>query len=206
MTIKLQQSDIGHINIALTGKMRSGKDTVARNLIRLMSEEYKVQTFAFGDSLKVYAKELFPDEFVNGRKPRDLFQWFGQTLRSRNEDVWINQLAKELNKYNTTYEALNKKVVNIITDLRQPNEYQFCKENGFYIIKVECDDAIRIKRMDGLNDNFDIKDLTHETERYIDTFDYDYLISTTHMSIEECEVRVKGLVRFINKKEKKRGK
>lgn len=206
MTIKLQQSDIGHINIALTGKMRSGKDTVARNLIRLMSEEYKVQTFAFGDSLKVYAKELFPDEFVNGRKPRDLFQWFGQTLRSRNEDVWINQLAKELNKYNTTYEALNKKVVNIITDLRQPNEYQFCKENGFYIIKVECDDAIRIKRMDGLNDNFDIKDLIHETERYIDTFDYDYVISTTHMSIEECEQRVKGLVGFINKKEKKRGK
>lgn len=205
MTIKLQQSDIGHINIALTGKIRSGKDTVARNLIRLMSEEYKVQTFAFGDTLKVYAKELFPDEFMDGRKPRDLFQWFGQTLRSRNEDVWINQLAKEINKYNTTYEALNKKVVNIITDLRQPNEYQFCKENSFYIIKVECDDAIRIKRMDGLNDNFDIKDLTHETERYIDTFDYNYVISTTHTNTEECEQRVKGLVEYINKKEKKRG-
>lgn len=206
MTIKLQQSDIGHINIALTGKMRSGKDTVARNLIRLMSEEYKVQTFAFGDSLKEFAKVLFPNEFKDDRKPRDLYQWFGQTLRSRDEDIWINQLVRELNKHNTTYEALNMKVVNVITDLRQPNEYQFCKENGFYIIKVECDDAIRIKRMDGLNDNFDIKDLTHETERYIDTFDYDYVISTTHMDVDECEQRVKGLVGFINKKEKKRGK
>lgn len=93
-------------------------------------------------------------------------------------------------------------IVNIITDLRQPNEYEFAKQNDFTIIKVECDDVVRLKRIQELNDDFDEKDLQHETETYIDSFDYDYLITTTHINKNELYHRVKELTELIQNKNK----
>lgn len=205
MSLQLQEQKNKTINIAITGKMRSGKDTVAKHLINLMSEQYKVHTIAFGDSLKYYAKQLFNDEFVDGRKPRELYQWFGQTLRMRDEDIWIKQLINSVNENNSSPDSDKTAVVNIITDLRQPNEYKFCKDNDFYILKVECDDSIRIKRMRDLSDNFVTNNLTHETEIFVDSYEADFTLVTSHINESECKERVKGLIEYINKNEEKRG-
>ncbi|MEJ7218392.1 AAA family ATPase [Staphylococcus gallinarum] len=205
MPLKLQEQNNPTINIAITGKMRSGKDTVAKNLINLMCEQYKVHAIAFGDSLKYYVKQLFNDEFADDRKPRELYQWFGQTLRMRDEDIWIKQLINSIDKNNSQPVPYNTTIVNIITDLRQPNEYKFCKDNGFYIVKVECDDSIRVKRMNNLSDNFDTNDLTHETESFVDSYEADYTLVTSHINEKECKERVIGLMEFINKNEKEKG-
>lgn len=203
----IKRQSTPHIYIALTGKMRSGKDTVAQQLaLQFRKEGFFVNKIAFGDALKVRAKELYPEEFIDNRKPRELYQWFGQTLRERNEDVWINQVAYRIN-------SINKKAkewgynpqVHIITDLRQPNEYQFCKDNNFIIVKVECDDVTRVQRVIALEDNYTPTDLHHDTESHIDSFDVTTTIDTSELSKDELftytkEIKDKAIKQFIHPK------
>lgn len=200
----IKRQSTPHIYIALTGKMRSGKDTVAKQLAKQFKKEtFHVNQIAFGDALKAKAKELYPEEFVEGKKPRELYQWFGQTLRERNEDVWVNQVAQFINKKNKdTQQWGYDPQVYIITDLRQPNEYQFCKDNNFIIIKVECDDVTRVNRMNALGDNYTPTDLHHDTETHIDSFDVTTTIDTSELSTDELntyveEIKDKALEKFI---------
>lgn len=193
-------NDSNHIKIALTGKMRSGKDTVARTIAEIIrrNTNYDVLIFSFGDSLKLFANFIFPHEFRENEKPRELYQWLGQTLRQRDEDIWIRHIIKEMNNNIKEISAYKgKKIISIITDLRQPNEYEFCKQNGFHIIKVECDDAVRLERMKESNDNFKREDLNHETERHIDLFEADYTLTTTHINEKELKERVREVLKSI---------
>lgn len=203
----IKQQSTPHIYIALTGKMRSGKDTVARYLsAQFRKEGFFVNRIAFGDALKAKAKELYPEEFTEGKKPRELLQWFGQTLRERNEDVWVNQVAQTINDKNKNSKqwGYNPQVY-IITDLRQPNEYQFCKDNNFIIIKIECDDITRINRMNVLGDNYTPTDLHHDTESHIDKFEVTCTIDTSELSKDELftyteEIKDKAIKQFITLK------
>jgi dephospho-CoA kinase len=154
------------MKIALTGKMRSGKDTVARYLY----DYYHFPCYAFGDKLKKSANELFYFELLDGEKPRELYQFFGQAMRKRAPDIWVHHLFEDVN-FAIEYCGATKI---LITDLRQPNEYERCKAEGFKIVRVNCDDDIRLKRMIERNDSFSKEDLEHETESYIDTFEVDY--------------------------------
>src|SRR5690625_4967805 len=98
--------------IILTGKLRSGKTTVSTYL----SNEYGFHVMAFGDALKRTADELFEGsdvypftpitqnilfsdgevEVVGYRKPRRLYQEYGQAMRSLDPDVWIRQVERSL--------------------------------------------------------------------------------------------------------------
>lgn len=203
----IKRQSTPHIYIALTGKMRSGKDTVARYLsAQFRKEGFFVNRIAFGDALKAKAKGLYPEEFTEGKKPRELFQWFGQTLRERNEDVWVNQVAQTINdKNNNSKQWGYNPQVYIITDLRQPNEYQFCKDNNFIIIKIECDDITRINRMNVLGDNYTPTDLHHDTESHIDKFEVTCTIDTSELSKDELftyteEIKDKAIKQFITLK------
>jgi dephospho-CoA kinase len=146
------------LKIALLGKMRSGKDTIGE----YAASKYGFVRYAFGDELKRYYHELFGK---TESKPREGYQWFGQICRSHDPDIWVRKCFENIHEQNV-----------IITDLRQPNEYERCLNEGFTFIKVHCDDDIRIKRILEKNDRFNTKDLQHETESYIDTYEYDYLI------------------------------
>jgi dephospho-CoA kinase len=154
------------LKVALIGKMRSGKDTLADYVI----EEYGFTQFAFGDGIREICRILFPEQMKEGNKPRSLLQGVGQKMRQIDNDVWVNKCFNEI--------EAEKGILNpIITDLRQPNEYKRCKDEGYIMIRVYCDDEIRIKRILEKNDKFDLKDLQHETELHIDTFEYDYIIN-----------------------------
>ncbi|MCS1350369.1 AAA family ATPase [Mechercharimyces sp. CAU 1602] len=151
------------MKIALTGKMRSGKSTVAEYL----SENYGFHSCAFGDTLKLFANKLFQPRQL---KDRQLYQWFGQTMRERESDIWVRHLDYAIYDLVTTGKNI------VITDLRQPNEYQYCREKGFAIIRVTCPDDIRLQRMRQEGDLFDETTLNHETEMYIDGFGVDFEI------------------------------
>jgi dephospho-CoA kinase len=148
------------LKIGLTGKARSGKDTVANYLV----ERHQFQRVAFGDSLKRYLSEIFPD-LINENKPRALLQRFGQSMREFDEDVWIKHA---LNKAN------GSKIV--ITDVRQPNEYRRLKELGYVIIRVESSIQSRFERMMALGDVFNENDLSDGTETVLDSYDVDFTI------------------------------
>jgi dephospho-CoA kinase len=150
-----------NVNIALVGKARSGKDSLAGYASLL----YDYTPFAFGDELKRYAHAIFG---VTGGKDRGLYQWFGQTMRERESDVWIRLLFEKV-------ASLRPQRV-IVTDCRQPNEHARLKAEGYVIIRVNASDETRLERMKRAGDTFTMADLTHDTESHIDGFAVDYEI------------------------------
>lgn len=163
------------MQIALFGKMRSGKDAIAEYAI----QEYDFYRFAFGDGIRKLCNEYFPELVSNGKKPRQLYQGVGQDLRKYSPDIWVNKCFSEIENKRVDYAMVTGEdgLKPIITDLRQPNEYKRCKEKGFTFIKVHADDKIRLQRMNEKGDSFALEDLNHETESHIDTFEYDYIIT-----------------------------
>jgi dephospho-CoA kinase len=160
------------VKIALCGRLRSGKDTVANHLyIR-----HSFNRVAFGDALKKNAHATFPwvSEFS---KPRALYQAYGQLMRQIDPDVWIKhaeQAVKGAIDFNVN--TGSEKIGVVITDLRQPNEYEWARANGFTIIRVTAPDEDRIARAKIAGDDFNEADLEHETESHIDGFAVDYEI------------------------------
>jgi dephospho-CoA kinase len=157
------------VKIALTGKLRSGKDTLANHLYI----KYGFSTAAFGDALKKNAHATFPwvSEFS---KPRALYQAYGQLMRQVDSEVWIKHAERAVSgaiDFNVNTGA--DKVGVVITDLRQPNEYEWARANGFTIIRVTAPDEDRLFRAKLAGDDFNEADLEHETESHIDGFAVD---------------------------------
>jgi dephospho-CoA kinase len=184
--------EVSIIKIALTGKLRSGKDTAANHLyIR-----HSFDRVAFGDALKKNAHAAFPwvSEFS---KPRALYQQFGQLMRQIEPDVWVKHAERAVSgaiDFNVHTGAENVGVV--ITDLRQPNEYEWAKANGFTIIRVTAPDEDRLLRAKLAGDSFTEADLEHETESHIDGFAVDYEIANDG-SVDELKARMDALLTHI---------
>jgi dephospho-CoA kinase len=164
--------EVSVVKIALTGKLRSGKSLVGNHLYI----KHSFNEVAFGDALKKNAHATFPwvSEFS---KPRALYQNFGQLMRQVDENVWIKHAERAVKgaidyRVNTGAERVGV----VITDLRQPNEYEWARDNGFTIIRVTAPDEDRIARAKIAGDDFTEADLAHETESHIDGFAVDYEI------------------------------
>lgn len=165
-------------NIALTGRMRSGKDAAAAYL----ADNYGYTRFAFGDELKRYYHELFgPSE----TKPREGYQTFGQFCRERDPDIWLRKCFEAITArerqdnvyYDMPWNAHHRQPFRaVISDLRQPNEYEALKNAGYVIIRITAPEALRIDRAIKSADTFNLRDLTHDTESHVDTFAVDYEI------------------------------
>lgn len=165
-------------NIAVTGELRSGKDKAAEYLAR----QYGYTPFAFGDELKRYYHELFgPSE----TKPREGYQWFGQAMRERDPDIWVRKCFEAITArewqdnvyYDMPWNAHHRQPFRaVISDLRQPNEYDHCHSEGYVIIRVTAPEALRIDRAIKSGDTFNLRDLTHDTESHARIFDVAYEI------------------------------
>jgi len=155
------------IKIALCGKVRSGKDSVGALLTTRYDFYPKI---AFGDTLKEIAHKTFP-HIPRIPKPRKLYIHMNEH-RTFYENVWLDPVAR---KVEYALDMRSTKGV-VITDVRQQNEFDWCRANGFTIVRVTASDDVRIARAQRSKDVFDYEDLTHPTELEIDTFDVDYEI------------------------------
>lgn len=168
------------MKIALTGYARSGKDTVAAIIQKLCPP---VVTLAFADEMKKMFHDTFPN-IPKFPKPRDGYEKFGQAMREIDENVWINKLAKSYAMWERTDAGI------IITDVRQPNEAQWARENGFAIVTISTKDSIRRER----SPQDEIFHMVNTSEKELFMIDWDYLIPN-HGTREELEVAV---AKFIN--------
>lgn len=156
------------IVIGLTGKMRSGKDTVKELL-----ENKKRGCFysaAYGDQLKKQYAEI-TGQSLSGKKDRKGLQTYGQAERAKNPTVWIDAIQKRIQPY------LDNGFNVVITDVRQANEVQHIRSLGGYVVKVHADEEIRVQRMLDKGDNFKMEDLQHETEAYVDEVQADFTVT-----------------------------
>jgi dephospho-CoA kinase len=184
--------EVDVIKIAFTAKLRAGKDTAAQHLhIR-----YGFDKVAFGDALKRTVNDVFP--WVTGpNKPRALLQQYGQLMRQIDGDVWIKHAERAVNgaidfRVSTGVERVGV----VITDVRQQNEVDWCRENGFTLIRLTAPGEDRIARAIAAGDDFSVHDLTHETELAIDGFAVDAEI-VNDGSIDDLKRKVDEIMEAI---------
>ena len=151
------------MKIAILGKMRSGKDEFAGFFI-----DYGLTKLSFGDEIGRVIAKYFPEAFLDG-KPREHYQLIAQTFRKLRATIWIDQLDQTIRENGLTNV--------IVTDLRQQNEYEYLKANGYTIVKVEAADEVRLARIAAAGDVFNPQVFHHETEEAVDLVPYDYLVT-----------------------------
>lgn len=162
--------------IALTGQLRSGKSA----LTNYATTFYDFQPFAFASELKRTFHHLFPN-IKRDPKPREYYQRYGQLMRQIDENVWIDATMRDVERYIKSVGCCGKcgdctgaRV--LIEDVRQPNEIERLKSEGFVIIRITAPVDLRIKRALEAGDDFTVHDLAHETEVAVDSFEVDYEI------------------------------
>lgn len=170
------------VKIALTGKMRSGKDSVADILEGRGLKRYKFSQGIWDTLDMLWGIEDSPFQ----EKPRKMLQDVGQKLREIDENVWVNYVLEG---------AMWCENV-VITDLRQPNEYKRLREEGYIIIRVSAPESIRKQRANARGDIFSDEDMKHETESHVDGFEVDYEISNDG-TFEDLERKVEEIYRSI---------
>ena len=144
------------IKIAISGKRRTGKDTVALLIAKhlgLSSEEYKISGFA--DKIKETFKTMMPwidDEHLYGKselrenlvsKNNRFEDGDGKNLTVRRGLTDIGKLGRLYNPnlwvihLNNDFIASQDKRLYIITDIRMINEFDYAKKLGFYTIRIK---------------------------------------------------------------------
>lgn len=184
------------MNIALTGKFRAGKDAVAKYLV----EKYGYTRFAFGDELKKDFHRRYP-EIPKDPKPRVGCQMHGQMMRRLlGENIWVDKCFLSISLTNnermSNFGGASNALPVVISDLRQPNEYERCREEGFFIVRVSCPDELRIERALAAGDEFKEEDLQHETELHIDTFDVDFEIDNSG-TLDELHTQIDRMMKAL---------
>ncbi len=140
------------MRIILLGKAGSGKDTVAAYL----ASAYGFKRYAFADKIREVGRDLFPEYFREGGKPRRLLQDLGQKMRELDPDCWTNYVLRRL--------EVDGRVV--ITDCRFLREVDLAGRSGFLPVLVDCPVEIRLARLaarDGAS--FRAEDLQHVSEQ-----------------------------------------
>ena len=154
--------------IGISGKMCAGKDTLASYLL-----EYSGGSrIGFADKLKDICAELFDidprskDDYV-----RRILQKFGTEVgRNIDQDVWVKYA---LRRAKTLQEPV------IIPDVRFPNELYGIQAVGGIVIRVVCDEEVRIERVKCLYGEQGLERFTHPSETALDDAVFDYYVGTT---------------------------
>lgn len=149
------------LKIALIGGARTGKDTIANYL----GSKAGFKRLAFGDSLKDFLFEVFPD-LPREPKPRQAIIDFGQSCRDIDPLVWIKQLDRTAR----TYEK-NGYANFVITDVRQANEIDYCREKGYLLVKVEASKEAQVKRALAGGEVLDTENILDSLALSFDSYD-----------------------------------
>jgi len=155
------------IKLALAGGLRVGKTEAENYLV----DKFDCSPFDFSDALK----DDFHAEFKHIRrepKPRKGYQLYGQLMRYvHGENYWVDKCFETVETYSDLawrygFNYINDEVIfrPLITGVRQPNEFQRLREEGYFIIRVSAPKELQIKRSLEAGDDFKEEDLLHETE------------------------------------------
>lgn len=162
------------IKVAFIGGMRSGKDTLAKLVVEDISDSCCIghQFLSFSTGIHDVLKLTMPSVYAEG-KPREHLQVLGQKLREAYPNIWVDYLFNS----SLYFEAVINNDTIAITDVRQPNEVERLRAEGFCIIKVVADFEVRKQRAEELGDIFTEEMMQHETEQMaLLCTDYDYLV------------------------------
>jgi hypothetical protein len=124
--------------ISISGSARSGKDTLADNFIEILeSNGIRAQKLSFAYELKkdcdpFLKKHLGISAFTEDPEEKKIIRpflvfWGTDVMRKRDPMIWVERLKKNL----------KPNVVNIISDLRFVNEFEWAKRRGSCSLFIE---------------------------------------------------------------------
>ena len=167
--------------IVLSGKQFSGKDTVAKILLK---EFPSFRRIGLGDSIKLeYSKRtgLSFDE-IEKNKPKyrpDLIA-LGDEGRAKDPDFWLKFVVNQDGNI-------------IVPDVRMPREYELFRNNGAFCIRVEASHEARSKRGEIVKSD----DMTEVALDEINDWDYVIQNETTY---DDLVNNAKQLVTLLQKR------
>ena len=190
--IEQLEKELPYQKIAVVGGLRSGKSTVRDIMVR----EFGFEPVSFGDMLK----EIYADTFRHVRdvevKDVEALVAFGQACRAIDENVWVSHVNNLLETREWELDNGYKSFSGIvIDDLRQPNEYQWARDNGFKIIRINTDRDIRFDRAVKAGDKISMEDLYRETESHYMNFEVDYEVRNEG-SLKDFEQKIIDLFKY----------
>ncbi|PEM30183.1 hypothetical protein [Bacillus wiedmannii] len=160
-------------DIALIAPMRSGKDVFYEILEEL---GYPVCRLAFGDCMKEMAHHEHP-EIPCEPKPVEFYQGYGQHKRATDENIFVNATMSKLWFYQELDKEKEIKQSYVVTDVRQPNEYEAIKKSGFIPVRIYASEETRIARMVANGETVSQEILNAPTEKYLESFPVEYTVS-----------------------------
>lgn len=192
------------ILIGLGAKARQGKTYVANYMKEAIPE---IECYAFADELKKYCRDhhnelesqwqlahqwnkadrlTWKDDPIYGCTP--ILQWFGtDVMRKKNPDYWIRIVEKRLDEE-------GQSAIAIITDVRFPNEADFVKESGGYLVEV-----IRVNE-DGSRYYDPGRDPHHLSEIALDEYSkWDFVVRCKSGDLDSLRIKSLGVLRAIIK-------
>lgn len=173
------------ILIGISGKLGSGKDTIAKFLPDAMpSKGLRVTYMAFADHIKVsVASRLGRNimDFYDRKEPSDrkLLQEEG-TENGRDkygDDIWVNTLWNW-----SIVRAMRDGVdVIIVTDCRFPNEAEFIETHGGLVIRIDAPDRNELAlQKESKGDVSAYNSIScHQSETALDDYAFKYRINNT---------------------------
>lgn len=163
--------------IAISGKMGSGKTTIANTLHELMHDDQNVMlTFKFAQP--IYSLSDMVWNFIESRssykRPQPKDGWLLQTLgtnfgRDRiSETIWAEICIHEILSWKAMWESMTRppqQIVALIDDLRFENEFDMLSQfENVYRFRLECPTDIRKERCEAWRDD------THASEIGLDEY------------------------------------
>lgn len=164
-------------NIAIVGKMYSGKTTLAMKLVdnhgytrvAMAGPLKKLAAYAYGEVVekdKEYEtidRETGDAVFKTGRQ---IMQGIGQSLKYVDRNIWLKIFANDT-------EAMGSEPY-VVDDVRFQFEADYLRSRGWLIVMVETPDEERIRRAVALTGRApSSSELTHESEAEVDEIAYD---------------------------------
>lgn len=174
--------------IAFSGKMYSGKSTMMK-AVQAELERAGMQThpISFAEPVKGASKAVLvslglvdkdtPEEQWKAQF-RHVPQVLGVSLRGYNQDVWIDL-------FKARCKSVDPSVVLLNDDCRFPNEADALREMGFYVVRLDADRDVRLRRAGGslLHDG-------HLSETVLDGYGrFDLFLTVGHDSTVEQMTR-----------------
>ncbi|MHA1990052.1 MAG: AAA family ATPase [Candidatus Hodarchaeales archaeon] len=175
--------------IGITGRMGSGKTTIAKQMIALKGN---AELYSIGQKIKNITFELdLPFK-------RDVLQNTGDFFRSFDQLVWINYLMKHIEK--------QKNLGAIIDDIRYSVEGEYLRSNNFILVRAVSSSENRRKRISE-RDRIEISEddwqnwNNHQNESETTSMKVDYEIVNTG-NIEDLTNEIIKFFNFIERKTK----
>lgn len=170
-------------NIAIVGKMYSGKTTLAQQMVNdhgytrvAMAGPLKaLAQFAYGEVVEK-DKEYETISLVSGKPVmktgRTIYQEIGQTMKIVDRDIWLKCFIGDTNQM--------QKQPYVVDDVRFVFEADYLRSHGWFIVKASTPESVRIERataLTGLAPNE--AELNHESEREVESIMIDLLYDGT---------------------------